>query len=411
MRRPLLACVLAVAAVVGPASASAAPGDLDPSFSEDGIATVFGDGSVATAVAIAPDGRIVVAGYTLTEGTDVAVARFRPDGRFDPSFSEDGRVRIDAGGTALAFDVAVNGNGGIAVAGRLSTHGGDRMLAIRLAPDGELARSFAGDGVRLVGFDKPFQGASAVAFDGSDVVLAGYLSSGTTSRSAFARLHGDGSFDASFGGDGRIGLDLSAGAEQIDDVLVRDGGGLLGVGYAETGLAPRVAVVCLRPGGSPDPTFGGGDGARLYDLGRGADLGTGLVRVAGGDLVIAARAGAGWGFLRIQPRGHPDHAFGGDGIVRLPFPRHADEPGGIVRVPGGVAAAAWIGDDLGVVRLLGNGVRDDRFGRRGVVRLDPFGGGAAARSIAVQANGKLVVAGRASGGGHGIRMLVVRLRS
>jgi hypothetical protein len=68
--------------------ASAAAGDLDPSFSGDGkVSTTFGKWeSYATAVAVQPDGKIGV-----TSGV-FAVGRYNADGTLDSTFSKNGKV-------------------------------------------------------------------------------------------------------------------------------------------------------------------------------------------------------------------------------------------------------------------------------------------------------------------------------
>lgn len=67
-------------------------GTLDSSFGAGGkVTTDFGSGDdYATSVAVRPRGRIVVAGHTRG---GFALARYRPDGMLDPSFSHNGKVR------------------------------------------------------------------------------------------------------------------------------------------------------------------------------------------------------------------------------------------------------------------------------------------------------------------------------
>ena len=96
--------------------AVAAPGDLDVSFSGDGkLTTDFGGGSdLAAAVAVQADGKIVVAG---TSDGNFALARYGVDGALDPSFSGDGLVTTDLGGTDDGQGVAIQTDGKIVVAG------------------------------------------------------------------------------------------------------------------------------------------------------------------------------------------------------------------------------------------------------------------------------------------------------
>ncbi|MDP9302278.1 MAG: hypothetical protein M3P43_15505, partial [Actinomycetota bacterium] len=142
MRRSVL-LLMAAALTIAVQPVSATPGTLDPAFSHDGIATAFGTGSVATAVAIDNAGRTVVVGYTVDAHVDVAVARFRPDGTFDPSFNGDGRVPMSLGAdAALAFDVAVAEDNGLGIAGRWTGGGIEDSFVLRLGPGGEPVAAF-----------------------------------------------------------------------------------------------------------------------------------------------------------------------------------------------------------------------------------------------------------------------------
>ena len=95
--------------------AGADAGDLDVSFSGDGKQTTdFGGSDAAAAVAVQADGKIVVAG---SSGGDFALARYGADGALDPSFSGDGLVTTDLGGTDAGQAVAIQADGRIVVAG------------------------------------------------------------------------------------------------------------------------------------------------------------------------------------------------------------------------------------------------------------------------------------------------------
>src|SRR5262249_42936154 len=82
------------------------PGDLDPTFGVGGkVLTDFGGDETATAVAVQPDGKIVVVGYT--NYSDFAVARYNVDGSLDSSFGTGGKVVTDfAGFQDRAYAVA-----------------------------------------------------------------------------------------------------------------------------------------------------------------------------------------------------------------------------------------------------------------------------------------------------------------
>ena len=99
----LLAVALVVAAALAPAAASAAPGDLDPSFDGDGKRTIdYGGSDVARALALRPDGRIVIGGSG-NPLVDFAVQSLLPDGSGDPSSTP--RARLGLGSEVWIADM------------------------------------------------------------------------------------------------------------------------------------------------------------------------------------------------------------------------------------------------------------------------------------------------------------------
>ena len=77
-------------------AAQAAPGDLDPTFGQGGIALVdYGGHDNGEALAVQPDGKILVGGKASFPGSDaVGVARLNPDGSLDTSFGHGGRISV-----------------------------------------------------------------------------------------------------------------------------------------------------------------------------------------------------------------------------------------------------------------------------------------------------------------------------
>ena len=78
-----------------------ADGTLDATFGVDGIAVADFGGflDIANAMIQQSDGKLVLAGATsfqlATEGSDIALARFKADGSLDATFGDDGRVTLD----------------------------------------------------------------------------------------------------------------------------------------------------------------------------------------------------------------------------------------------------------------------------------------------------------------------------
>ncbi|MGE5226693.1 MAG: hypothetical protein ACM3OO_07440 [Planctomycetaceae bacterium] len=415
----LLAATLTAVLTVAPAHAL--PGDLDPAFSGDGIATQFPNGAVGTAVAVDAEGHVVVVGYTVGGGVDVAVARFSRDGTPDPTFGGgDGRVRLDLGAADYAFDVAVDGEGGLAIAGERSTGDGSTGFVLRLGPRGVPAARFGGgDGVASVSFGKPFQGLDAVAFTPKDrIVVGGYSSNGSLSRSTLARLMPDGRRDRGFSDDGLFSTDLSASGEQVNDVAVLPDGSVLAAGYAEVGLQPAFSLFRVRGDGTLATGFGDGDGSTLTDVSTGADVANALTVDPEGRIVLAGSASDGglgdWGVARFGAGGRLDRTFGTDGVALVRFGSGPDQANDIVAWGARLLltgdAHGGAGGDVVVVRLKAGGALDPSFAGDGKARIDVAGGADDGAGIALLPSGKIAVGGSAVVSGA-YRVLAIRLQN
>jgi uncharacterized delta-60 repeat protein len=414
-----IAAIAVAGVVLGSASpAGAGGGELDRSFADDGRATAFPQGATGYGVAIDGKGRVVVAGYTLGAGTDLAVARFRSNGHLDPNFGGgDGRVTTDLGGTDYGFAVGLGSSGRIVVVGTRDRRSGTTMAVAAFRAKGGLDRSFSKDGVAFVTFGKEFQGANAVAVASDDrIVVGGSTSNGETSRWALARLRPNGTRDRSFGGDGRVTVDLSPADEQINDLALVAGGKIVAVGSAESGLSPRIAIARFLPKGRLDRRFGR-HGVKTTDVGKGGDTAYGVAEAPDGTLVVVGHAANGgkadWAVLRYGPKGRLDDAFHGDGMRVLGFGQGYELAQGVaVQSNGRIVAVGRIRrgdeDQFGIVRLKPNGAYDKNFSKDGRAAVDFDDGSDTARAVALQANGRIVVAGEAFDRGSR-RIAVLRL--
>ncbi|MBT3248772.1 MAG: hypothetical protein HN361_07970, partial [Actinobacteria bacterium] len=96
-KRTLGVLTVVLAVLAAGLVASAAPGDLDTSFSADGVVTTSVEsGGLGQSVAVQSDGKVVVAGYALVGGNyDVAVVRYTSSGALDSTFGTGGIVTVD----------------------------------------------------------------------------------------------------------------------------------------------------------------------------------------------------------------------------------------------------------------------------------------------------------------------------
>src|SRR5580765_1704166 len=159
-------------AVVATSAFAQQPGDLDLTFSGDGkvvetlppVPTQTGRKDSAHAVAIQPDGKIVVAGTSysgfLIVSYDFIVARYNPDGSLDTTFGLVGMVLTDVTGDSdYALAVAIQPDGKIVVAGSGSGASVSSALLVRYNSDGTLDTTFDSDGKLML----PIDSAASVA--------------------------------------------------------------------------------------------------------------------------------------------------------------------------------------------------------------------------------------------------------
>lgn len=390
-----------------PATAAPKPGALDDFFSGNGTQTAFANGATAYAVAVDAKGRILVAGSSFDGRPNFALARFTPSGAPDTTFGGDGRVETNLGGSDYAFAMTLQRDGKILVAGERDTAKGADVALVRYTANGRLDDRFGGgDGKVFTDFGRRFQGANDVAVrkDGR-IVIGGFTSNGSTGRWALARYGPKGKLDDTFGGDGRVTVDLSASNEQIHHIAIVDGQ-VVAAGYAEVSLQPQFAIARFRSNGRLEKRFGTSDGWTLTDVSTGGDTGYGLAVQPNGKLVVVGYADNGgkgdWGIVRYGPKGKLDGTFSGNGILVVPFgPGYefaydaAVQPNGRIVVVGR-GFLKGTGDDFGVIRLKPGGGLDLGFGGEGRVFTDFYGKSDTARAVALQDNGKIVVVGEAT---------------
>ena len=263
-------------------------GTLDRSFAGDGIVrTNFTPGDdIAWDIAIQPDGRIVAVGAAGFGQQGFQLARYRRDGRLDPTFGHEGKVVTGYHG-ANTRSVALQPNGRIVVAGYNM-----RGLALaRYRPDGRPDRSFSGNGRagRVWGI---FALAVSLQPDGRIVVGGDF----DIFRFGLARFRTDGRLDRSFGHDGIVTQQVDGVEQGASGLVIEPGGRIVATGSAgphEFGdpTIPRFVLIRRKPDGARDRTFGvGGEVATFFE---GSAHAHGSTVDAEGRIVVVGGAGDG----------------------------------------------------------------------------------------------------------------------
>ncbi|HVY97416.1 MAG TPA: hypothetical protein VHA54_10705 [Solirubrobacterales bacterium] len=371
-----VAVPFACVALLAPA-ASAAPGDLDPTFGSGGSARFLPSHEeiALRGVAVQPDGKVVLTGVDqATAG--VLVVRLLENGELDPSFGNGGVVTtLFPGGYGEGRAVAIQPNGRIVVVGQAKGALNSDFLAVRYRANGAPDTTFGGgDGIEIVPVGADEDRAEAVAI----------------------------------GGNGRI---LLAGESRLP---------------MNAGVEAGIAV--LGTDGKPDPGFGTNGVKTLNTTGvEKTDRAGGIAEQADGKIVIADETGKGGGsgftVVRLLADGTPDPGFGAAGVANTPIPGAPASKGRAADVavqPDGRIVASGSGFDeveaktdykFAAVRYLADGKLDPSFGGAGTgifsQQISP--GEESARTLALTPGGKLVLAGRYAPTPSDSSVAVVRL--
>jgi uncharacterized delta-60 repeat protein len=223
-------------------------GTLDQSFGTAGIVTTdLGTRSDdARAIAIQPDGRIVLAG---SAGEDVGLARYTPSGSLDPTFGISGRTITDLGFEDVANGVALTSAGGIVVAGHtIGTKLNNDFLLARYRPDGELDSGFGTLGVVKTDLGSGDDFAEDLTVDaGGRIVVVGRTTGPTILDMALARYNPDGTLDPGFASNGILTADFHGAGDFGQDVALDNAGRIVAAGYTANGPDTEFALMRANP--------------------------------------------------------------------------------------------------------------------------------------------------------------------
>ena len=355
-------------------------GSLDETFGTRGVAnaafsTLGGGGSHA--MVLQPDGKIVVGGaseqaFNAPDKSQFALARFNPDGSLDAGFGASGTVTTPAGTSASIDAVALQSDGKIVVAGTsVVADGSTHLIVARYTSNGQLDGTFSSVGVAVAPFGLPaVAGSIVVQPDGTIVAIGGT------------------DFKAGLPGGGDDQVDVALARFRVDGSVVgtfdawaifKTGFCLGGSGRASIQPDGRMVVACqtkvvrFRP-----------------DLTIDEDFGQKYVPVGAPTFGIAD--------ISLGPDTYPDIA----GVAtqangRIVIASTAFGPGG---------------NRFALARLNIDGSSDPTFGNAGVVLTPPLIAGSKygdqVSGMAMQSDGKILVAGLATDSNGHSNIAVVR---
>ncbi len=253
--------------------------------------------------------------------------------------------------------------------------------AAQAAP-GDLDPTFSGDGKQTTDFG--FGSGSAAATvrqpDGKIVAVGS-----TFGSIALARYNPDGTLDTSFSGDGRQITNFESSAEANAAALQPDGK-IVVVGSGFGGSSQDFMLARYNPNGSLDTTFSG-DGTQTTDFGTPevsvADDAHAVAIESGGKIVVTGSTGtltaSNFALARYNPNGSLDTSFSGDGKQITGFGAETNDQANGVALQGdgkivvAGSTSSFGGSDFALARYNPNGSLDTSFSGDGKQTTD-FGG-------------------------------------
>jgi uncharacterized delta-60 repeat protein len=380
------------------------------------VATITGSNDVSRDIAVLPDGKILLGGYTnSTSNTNLfALLKLNANGSVDNSFNGDGKYTHEfAGNNAFANSIALQTDGKIVLAGYVSSIGNDRFAVLRLNANGDPDNSFDGDGQLIL--DVQGQVRKAIIQPDGKIILVGT----SNGKATVARLNADGTPDNSFGINGVATVNTTASSSGTSVALQTDG--KIVVAGSDFSLSNSQALVArFNVDGSPDNSFNG-DGILTSLLNSNSTAVNGVAIQSDGKIVIGGYAAATFGsatfdfmFARINSDGSFDNSFGTEGITKFDYGNNSYDnlydieiqPDGKI-VGGGTSRIA--SEEYAVVRVLANCTPDPSFngnGRASLVVTQNFS--EESRAIAIQSDGKILLTGDGYGFAPGRKFFAAR---
>jgi len=165
-------------------------GSVDDNFGEGGkVRTdLSGQSDYVVGIVVEPDGRIFVSGGAnfTTSTSDIAIARYNPDGSLDASYGNNGFEIISLPSESRVIDLARQADGKYVLCGASNHLDGEfHVLLIRIKPDGGLDETFGDQGVVYTVLPESYHGAIELVIQNNNYIVLGGNSMESTSGSDF----------------------------------------------------------------------------------------------------------------------------------------------------------------------------------------------------------------------------------
>lgn len=385
---------------------------LDNTFGTNGLVVTTPQIGEAIALARQTDGKILTAGRIIGDATHQSgIIRYNSDGSLDNSFGTNGIVVTPVSFLSVATAISIQPDGKIVVAG--TYHTGDfaniyHMVVARYHADGDIDSTFGTNGLAMPEVSFTEEVNDMVLQPDGKIIVAGAIANDMSGAESFmlARFNGDGTLDSGFGTSGVTTTPINISSEIVDITLLPDGK-IIAAGRESLYDDPPIpdhsnfAIARYTAQGILDNAFGT-NGVVITDVVTGTpDLLQSMVVQPDGKIVAAGSSGNNHCLVRYQSNGSLDNTFGTSGKVINPGPPAVLHLA--LRNNGKFITAATMTGMVGSADFLlngylPNGAIDTDFGLNGTVMTNfptiiPEGANDLSNCILVTPDDKIVVAG------------------
>lgn len=405
--------------VLGTLVKSQPAGSPDSSFNATGIYTYdFGAQDNLTDIKVQPDQKIIACGTALSPAFAgrLLVMRQNTDGTPDLSFNGTGYVMVETYQESYAYEAQIRTDGKILIAGAAADPNYIfSSVVMRLHSNGVIDSSFGVNGfadIKVSNGDNFTY--SMVELPNHQILIGGTaLDTAFRNQPVVIRLNENGSIDSTFGVNGVAAASITEIDNRFNKIEIQPDGKIVAAGHYGKPITSDgqtdfdILLARYLPNGTPDSSFAF-DGVLTDKVSTNyLDDIFGLGVLPNGDITIA-------GFTTLQDfsfdvivlqydsTGARDSTFGNAGLFQ--FDSAAQDvasdlliqPDGAILVAGTSGGFFFDNRDILLLRLLADGTPDSTFGGKGYTTTDVAGYMDEANAVAMQADGRIVIAGKAN---------------